>query len=473
MAIMEILKKHAIRTPNKVAIIDGGNEMTYVQLFKCLQKNKYLLLTHGYKPDDKILLKTSGQYEFIIMFMSIMHLGGWSIPIPVDYLEDDVDRLCKIEGVKTDNDNFSYCFKQHTLDATMHEIKEVNANDSGFYHVTSGTTGVPKLCIRTTQALLNEAQSYIDSLHMGKEDIVLSCAPLYHSYALGATILPTLVCGGCIVTMNRFEPRKAMRLVQEKKITIMYMVPIMADAICEVYSKQSYDLSSLRAPVIGAGSITKKLYEKFYEKFKLSLIGNFGSTETGALFCNCSRKPFDSVGKPMLGVEIKICSEDGSRVAQGEKGELYVKSWGMLREYFGEEKTLFDKEGFLAMGDLVSQDKEGNICLKGRKTMLINIGGKKVYPNEVEKTILELPYVKECVVVKGYDKFERECVRAYVVSSIHSQERIISHCRSKLQLHKVPKEIVFLKKIPRNHVGKIDRIYLQARLCSHNEDIKK
>lgn len=464
MEIFEILRKHAIKTPDKVAIINDGDEITYVQLLECLEKNNCLLLTHGYKPNDKILLKMSGQYEFIIMFLSIIYMGGWCIPLPVDYTEQDVEKICKIEGAKTDNDDFSYCFEQNTLDGMRYEMKVVNMNDSGFYHVTSGTSGVPKLCIRTSQALLNEAKSYINVFNMGKEDIVLSCAPLYHSYALGATILPTLVSGGCIVTMNRFEPRKTMKLVCENKITIMYMVPIMADAICEVYSKKSYDLSSLRAPVIGAGPITEKLYEKFYAKFKLGLIGNYGSTETGALFCNCSNKPFGSVGKPMLGVQIKICSENGIQVPQGEAGELYVKSWGMLREYYGEKKNPFDKEGFFAMGDLVSQDKDGNISLKGRKTMMINVGGKKVYPDEVEKTILELSYIKECVVVKAYGKLEGECVRAYIVSAFQSKEKIILHCKSKLQPHKVPKEIIFLREMPRNPVGKVDRKYLQTHL---------
>ena len=323
--------------------------------------------------------------------------------------------------------------------------------------MTSGSTGEPKFCIRTLKALEYEGQSYISTFSLNHTDVLLSGAPLHHSYALGGAIFPALLGGACLLIINKFVPRQLLRLVEEYHVTFMLLVPVMAKMLCDMYSIKRFDTSSLRIVLVGAGSITEDLYNNFLEKYKIYLMSNYGSTETGGLVSRLEPFPVPSIGKVMDGTEIKLCDEEGRSVQEGQLGEIYVKTKGMFLGYYNNDDVPFDANGFFPMGDLAIKDENDYIYIKGRKKLLINAGGKKINPIEVEKIIQEIESVKECVVVGVKKANNNEIVKAYVVADSLTKEEIIQYCRTKLSTYKIPGIIEFVSKIPRNSVGKINR----------------
>lgn len=286
---------------------------------------------------------------------------------------------------------------------------------------------------------------------------ILSAAPLYHSYALGAALIAALVSGGCLYTVDRFVPRKILELIQQYKINIAVMVPMMARAICNTFSAEQYDLSSIRVALVGAGQITEELYVQFKQRFGITLSSNYGSTETGGIVSRLEPLPFTSIGKPMCGVEIKIYGDCGEPVSAGQEGELWVRCGGMFKGYLGENSAIFDSEGFFPMGDIVLQDKDGYLYIKGRKKLLVNIGGKKVNPYEVEEVLRGYPGVKECAVVGAKRANMEEYIKAVIVGEGIEEIALRNYCAQILSRHKIPSIIIFRDSIPKNRLGKINR----------------
>ena len=332
-----------------------------------------------------------------------------------------------------------------------------NEKSSGILHMTSGSTGKAKFCIRTIDNLTSEGLAFRTKLETSSIDKVLGVPPLYHSYALGAALMTALVSGSCLYTLDKFVPREVLRIVEEDRITILILVPIMAKLLCSTYTSSKSNLCSLRIALVGAGAITVDIYNSFLSKFGISLQCNYGSTETGGIVTRLKPEPRMSIGKPMEGVQIKIICENGTYVSENMEGELWVKCSSMLSGYYGIQSKCIDDDGYFPMGDIVVMDERGYLYLKGRKKNIINVGGKKVNPYEVEEVLRKIPGMKECVVI-GFKKANgEEAVKAIVVSEMLTEYTIRKYCISVLSDFKVPSIIEFQNRLPRNELGKIRR----------------
>jgi long-chain acyl-CoA synthetase len=223
------------------------------------------------------------------------------------------------------------------------------------------------------------------------------------------------------------------------------------------------DLSDLRVAFSASAPLLPGDNRLFAEKFGPYVRQLYGSTETGTISVNLHDRGgerLESVGLPLDGVRIEIWDEDGSPVPPGEEGEVVIASPHAITAYDGnpEATAASFRDGFYLSGDLGVKDAEGYLTLTGRKKFLINRGGFKVNPNEVEKAILAHPHVAEVVVLAAPSSFGDDLVRCVIVrDGPCSEDEIVEHCRPRIADYKIPSLIEFRDELPKSPTGKILR----------------
>lgn len=447
---MNILDRLYNNNSEKIAIIYNNVNYTYRELYNMIRRNMCLLTNINIKKNQVVLLKTSSQFEFIVMFLSLMAQNCWIIPAAYDMSDSEIEELNnKIEFLQIE------CEQKYFKKTRYQYENDINKNaNNGFYHLTSGTSGEQKLCIRTFDSLENEGISYIRTFKFNENDVFLSCSPLYHSYSLGAVILPALYVGATIVSMNGFFPRRVFDLIDSNNVSVLIMVPIMAKVLASVES-QHYSFNSIRVPLVGAGKISPNLNDTFYSRFGKSLMSNYGSTETGGLISNVESYIIDSIGKAMSEVDIKILDEYNNILPENSIGEIIVKSKGMFNGYYNDNNHNCFYNGYFRMGDLGYIDENGYVFLIGRKKNIVKIGGKKIFPTEIENVLNSCQYIEDCAVLGHKRKDGTECIVAFVSSSLEIKI-IRKFLFERIEKYKMPNQIIACKKIPRNSNGKIN-----------------
>lgn len=456
MTIFDFIEEHAQKRPDSAALKDGTRTVTYMELYWHINRCSFFLQENKCFSGVTVILKARRQLDWVMMFLCLLNQGCWVVPVPGGVQDKELDNIIEVTKASVVIDEHLNCFITADEESNRKPTKP-QGDACGILHMTSGTTSEPKFCIRTLNSLTAEGLSYKSTFRISEKDKILNIPPLYHSYALGAGCFTALVSGACLYVIDRFMPREALRIVEAEEVTMMIVVPVIARVICNTYSQQQTKLCSLRIVLVGAGAITKEIYDKFLERFGIALMSNYGSTETGGIVSRKEPHPAASVGKPMDGVEIKVKDENMCNVPVGENGELWVKCAGMLQGYMGIPGTVTDSEGYFPMGDIVMQDKDGYIYINGRIKSIINVGGKKVNPYEVEEVLLGILGVKECVVFGVKKASGEEAVKAVLVTEGIDEEGIRKYCFSRLSGHKIPSIIEVREMIPRNGLGKIKK----------------
>lgn len=457
MTIFDYIELHAKERPKATVFHYDNKSITYKDLYNILAENQQT--GHRYR-NKVVLLKNKTVFEFVLTFLFLLSENCMVIPIA-----DEVNKL-EVQELLTNIDyvliNKSLLFHTDFSDSSNQDYKlsKPNGTKAGIYHATSGTTGMSKLCIRSLDNLTKEGLAYKDCLQLMPSDKIISLSPLHHSYAMGVALMGTLVSGASLYLVDKVSPRKAIRNIFEYKITILILVPAIAKIMCEVKRREKHPFLNVRIALAGAGVVSPELYYQFYSEFGSYLMSNYGSTETGGLLTRLEDDNFPGLGKPMKGVQIKICTNG----ALDNYGELYVKSEAMFRGYVHYDSEVFDSEGFYAMGDYVSKDEYGNLYYKGRKKNIINIGGKKICPEEVETVICNFPGVKECIVLESQRKNQNSISVAFVIAEHNDSKGLYRHCVKYLTNYKVPSVFRFIEEFPRNEMGKIKYNDLKAML---------
>lgn len=334
---------------------------------------------------------------------------------------------------------------------------------------SSGSTGRPKRLDRTHGQCLAEARAY-QGLGLTPDDRILAVVPLFHTWGMGACIFGSAVSGATLVILEDPHPfllnrHRAIELIEREGVTILPGVPFNYRLMAE--SPTEADLSSLRLCFSAGMAMPRETFEAFGERFGVLVRQLYGSTETGMISANMSEDPvstFNSVGTAVAGVEIGIVDDDGEPLPAGEIGEVTVASPAATAGYgdLPELNRAAFRDGHYLTGDLGRLDADGMLYLEGRKKLLIETGGFKVDPIEVEVVIDSHPAVAESIVV-GVDAAEagEQRVKAVVVAEAECEEaELVSFCRERLANFKVPQTVEFRDEIPKSPLGKVLRKYL-------------
>ncbi len=338
---------------------------------------------------------------------------------------------------------------------------------------TSGTTGRPKGVYRPggidPAIILSIVQGF--GLEMGNEVHIVP-APLYHSApGLGATL--TIVLGGTLVVMDKFDPERFLALVERERVTSSFVVPTILKRILALPDdvKRRYDRSSLRSLIVGAAPFPVETKKAAIAYFGDCIYEYYGSTDAGL---NTILAPSEqaarpaSCGKPVGGSEIRILDDDGNALPAGAVGNIYlsnalVKS---MQYYKDPEKTREAFRGdYMTVGDMGYLDDEGYLYIVDRKTDMVISAGVNIYPAEIEEAIHEHPAVLDVAVIGVPNEEWGEELKAVVQlrpGARASADEIIDFCRERLADYKRPRTVDFVAEVPRNPSGKLLKREIRA-----------
>ena len=370
---------------------------------------------------------------------------------------------------------------------------DVAPDDDATIMYTSGTTGKPKGALATHRAVVSNFLNSMTCqarmfLRRGEappepdpnvQSAALLAIPFFHATGSFAVLIPTLLRGGKIVSMYKWDAGKALPIIEKEKINTIGGVPAIAWQVLEHPDRDKYDLSSIEAVSYGGAPSAPELVATIKKRFPNAAPGNgWGMTETCAtatlnLGEDYVHRP-NSAGAPPLAVELKILGPDGAELPPGEVGELWCKSPANCKAYWNRPDATAEtfREGWVVTGDLARLDEEGFLFLVDRaKDMLIR-GGENVYCIEVESALYDHPAVMDAAVVGIPHKVLGEEVGAVVQlkpGKTVSQDELRAHVASQLAAFKVPVEIQFQEEpLPRNANGKILKPDLRSRFSPRN-----
>jgi fatty-acyl-CoA synthase len=353
----------------------------------------------------------------------------------------------------------------------LHELTDHQSTSSlpaprqpgGMALLTSGTTGTPKGVPRNRIDPSQSAQ-LLDRIPWPRDGAYYVAAPLFHATGL-ATCALGLALGNRVVMARRFDPEATLKDIAEYQAAAVVLVPTMLQRILdlgpEVLAK--YDTSALKVLFAAGSSLSPALCRHTHEVFGAVLYNLYGSTEVAVAAVatpdELHRAP-GTVGRPPVGCTVVLYDENRRKISEpGKVGTLFVSSGLSFAGYTdGGSKEIVD--GLMSTGDTGHFDETGLWFIDGRDDDMIVSGGENVFPLEVENLLAEHPDVVEASVVGVDDDDFGKRLAAYVVSRPESgldADTVRSHVRAHLARHKIPRDVVFIERLPRNEAGKVLR----------------
>ncbi len=503
----QLFTQAVLSYPEKTALVYDNFRMSYQELYASVNSFTQGLSSIGVGQGDCIALLLPNCPEFVISFYASAKLNGIILPLnhlfkaeEISYYLDNSD----VRVIITDSKRAKICFSilfnlnrkielividkvqstaKYFYDLMLPESAEEHESASSFagdvlYQYSSGSTGRPKRVCRTQSNLYHEAKNLAETVKVTPADTILCIVPLYHAHGLGNCMLAATCNGATLVILEQsmqngvpvevpfvFRCPRILKLIKTEQITILPGVPYIFNALAETPASVPADFSTLRLCCSAGNFLGKDIFDKFLKRFGVSVRQLYGCTEAGAVCINLDDDPevtWDSVGVPLSNVEIKIVDEQGRELAHGISGEITLKSQSLTREYstMPELNQQTFKDGAFFPGDLGKFDQSGRLYITGRKRILIDTGGRKVDPIEVEDILTTHPKVQEAVVVGVKDVHAGEILKAVIVlkeSKLCEKQEILSHCKERLAEFKVPKIVEFHNEIPKSPLGKIMR----------------
>ncbi len=349
--------------------------------------------------------------------------------------------------------------------------------DVALIQYTGGTTGVPKGAKLTHQNLTANTRQ-VDAIdpHDGPDDRILGVLPFFHVFANTCVLNRTILNGGEIVMLPRFDAKAALAALSRRRCTAMPGVPTMYQALLDHPDFAKTDFSSLRVCISGGAPMAAELAARFRDTSGAVLVEGYGLTESsGVVSCN----PYDgngkpgSIGQPLCATRVRLADRDDPTrpAAPGMPGELLVSGPQIMQGYWEKPDADADSfvDGWLRTGDVAVIDADGYIRIVDRLKDMIAVGGFKVYPSTIEAVLYRHPAIKEALVIGAPDAYRGEVPRAYVAlaeSETIDSEMLRDWLNPQLGKHERVDHIVVRGALPKTMIGKLDRKALRAEQAS-------
>jgi fatty-acyl-CoA synthase len=490
------VKRHAQRTPQKLAMVDAftGRQLSYAQFDERIDRLSSFLMDHlGLRQGERvsILAQTSSDYYEVLFACSrtgaILNTLNWRLAPPeLEYIIHDcsprllfyepefaatVDLLRSIKGLEhcicmgAEAPQGEYTYEAALATGSPEGVTapRLKYEDAWAILYTSGTTGRPKGAQVTYGNFFYNAIGMGQAIDLTSQDFNLNVLPAFHAGGLGLYAGPIFHAGGTLVVMRAFDPGELLRLIETWKVSVILLVPSIYLALSQFPDFDRYDLSSVRSWASGGSSLPPSLVHQFAGRGVIIQQG-FGMTETGPTVFIISRedavRKAGSVGKPVLHTEVRIVDRAGVTLGSGEVGELCVRGGNVTTGYWNRPEATAEAivDGWLHTGDAAQYDEEGFYYIVDRwKDMFIS-GGENVYPAEVENVIYHHPAVAEVAVIGVPHPRWQEVGRAIIVAReghTLTEGEVIAFCQGKLARYKIPKSVVFIESLPRTAAGKV------------------
>ena len=467
--MLESLFSRRARIADTVALVDAnkGAELSYSALDLRCQEVARNLSGLGVKKGDRVAALMENPVRMVVLFFALRKLGASLVPLNYLLKRDDASAQIRRASPRLTVDDF------HGLGMRSEGLWEgegapgspdlpaASLDDEALILFTGGSTGIPKGAIIHEGSVVWNAVNTVLSWDLKSSDVSYVPFPFYHIGAWGIYVIPVFFAGGKVIVTSKFGADRAIDDMHRHRVTRFLGVPTMLYELATSPRFEEVDLGHVNFGC-GGGALNKELAKRYVSR-GYKIWQGYGATETGpnnfAISPERYREKLRSVGKPMLFVDAKLADD----------GELLIRGPHVFKGYLpGEEAaTAFDGSGYFHTGDVFSIDSDGDFAFVGRTKDMIKSGGENVYAAEVEQAINDLPGVSESAVIGIPDDKWGEAVVAYVVlgesGTAHREEDLKNALKDSLPSYKVPKEIRFVRELPRSAVGKIQKQVLRER----------
>jgi acyl-CoA synthetase (AMP-forming)/AMP-acid ligase II len=501
MGVGDVIRRSASKFPNKTALIFEGQRMTYDALNRRVNRAAHGLRGLGLQKGDRAAVLLHNGPEFIELYFACAKSGVVFVPVNnllkarelvqiftyikprALVLDDDFRELVEtilpelpflefpvsLQG--SGEDRMTY---RNMLESGAESEPEVEMVDTDLISIflTSGTTGRPKGVMRTHRQDWINMLSCALELGIRYDDRALLLFPFYHVTFVDNMRHFLMANTVAIRREGGFDARAVLELLSREGITVCQFVPTMINALLQVDDLTGCDLSRFRLLPYAAAPMPVELLKRAMQRFPCQFAQMYGQTETGP--ATTALRPEDhrlegseaevarlaSAGRPIVDYEARIVDEAGRDVAEGEVGELIVRSEAMTSGYWElpEETARTIRDGWLHTGDYCRFDAEGYVFIVDRKNDMIISGGKNIYPREIEEVLYTHEAVLEAAVIGVPDDYWGEAVKALVVlkpGTRATEEEIIALCKKNLASYKKPKSVEFRDHLPKSPTGKL------------------
>ena len=478
--IEEQILQNAKLFPNKVALIAGETTVTYGELWdRCLRTADALRSRLALKKGDRVIIAAAGNIEFVYTYFGVHIAGGICVPIDPDTNQTRFDYIYEstkpvaVLGVLHKVDRKPVSFEEITTGGKPVTFEPSQMDDVADVLFTTGTTGAPKGVALSYKNVAAAAENINTFIQNGQDDIELLALPVSHSFGLGR-VKCVLTKGGTLVMLGTFASMKKFFGNMEKHhCTGFGMVPASWGYIKKMSGQKIGQFADqLKYVEIGSSFMSKEDKELLMQLLPNTRICmHYGSTEASRSsfmeFHSC-KDDLLTAGHASPNCDIKIFSPEGKELPYGEEGEVCVKGDHVTCSYWNESPERFASDfygEYFRTGDSGVQDDRGYIYLKSRIKEMINVGGKKVAPMEVEDMLNAIPGIKEsaCVAIPDPDGVMGELVKAFIVCDDETltDAVILDALRPKLEIYKLPVAFERIAEIPKTTSGKIQRLKLK------------
>ena len=337
-------------------------------------------------------------------------------------------------------------------------------NDVALVLHTSGSTGRPKRVPILHRNLTASTRNIVDHYTLEPEDVSLCVMPLFHVHGLVASTLSTLLSGGAIVVPNKFNPLSFWRTVRDSGATWYSAVPTIHNLLLSrAGNERPAGSEGLRFIRSCSAALPPEMMGKMEQVFRVPVLEAYGMTEASHQMASNPQPPAErkpgSVG-PGTGVKISIMDDSGNHLAAGARGEVVIQGHNVVSGYENnpEANAKSFTSGWFRTGDQGFLDAEGYLMLTGRIKELINRGGEKIGPREIDEVLLSHPAVAEAVAFGvPHPTWGEEVAAAIVLKEPVNEAAMLAFCKERLADFKCPKKFYIIDTIPRTATGKIQR----------------
>lgn len=519
----EMLRDVAQRHPEREAVVDGERRLLFPELLCEAQRVAHGLRSLGVEPGDRVAVWASNEWRWVVMAWGIWELGAVIVPLSTRWKAAEVapiltkteakvlvaageavgapllgalaehcgrsdarplNQLGDLEWV-VGLDLVEPLEKSIEFDALCARGDTADDCDSGGVRpgalceilFTSGTTGLPKGVMLEQRQLL---QAYWDWSFFGglrPGDRFMIIPPYSHGFGINGGILSCAMRGVTNLPVAVFDPASALALIEREQVTIMSGPPALFATLMNAERFEQIDTSSVHTALIGAATVPTEIILRMRDRMGISRVCNAYGLIEGCVVS--MTRPDDSrevvsttTGRAMPGVEVEIVDDHGHEVARNERGEVWLRSQGVMSGYWRDpEQTAaaITPEGWLKTGDIGVMDELGHISVVDRKKDMYISGGFNAYPAEIENQLLRRPEIAAAAVVGVPDERLGEVGHAFVVAATGQRidpEVLLVWTKQQMANYKVPSRIHIVDALPLNANGKVRKEVLKERALS-------
>tara|TARA_R110002124_G_scaffold74903_5_gene201209 strand:- start:3571 stop:5082 length:1512 start_codon:yes stop_codon:yes gene_type:complete len=481
--------------------LENGTSLSHADFLARAAQLAHAMASLGVKPGDRVAVQIDKSPDALALYAACAQAGLVFLPLNTGYTADEVSYFVENSGAALfvcqdhrrdemsalaqtagavletlDQDRGGSLAERADRQSAEFETVARNGDDLAAFLYTSGTTGRSKGAMLTQENLLSNAQTLAELWQFTAQDVLLHALPIFHTHGLFVAVNVTLAAGGSMIFLPKFD--LDFLLENMHRATAMMGVPTFYTRLLEDPRFTRDRTQHMRVFISGSAPLLAETHVQFEDRTGHRILERYGMTETNMNTSN----PYDgerragTVGFPLPGVELKITDPaSGDALAAGEIGQIEVRGPNVFKGYWEmPEKTAAElrENGFFITGDLGRIDDDGYVSIVGRDKDMIISGGYNIYPKEIELLIDDQPGVLESAVIGVPHPDFGEAVLGIVVAKpaeTPEPDQILKNISTSLARFKQPRKLIFVRELPRNTMGKVQKNLLRKEYENYTE----